>query len=591
MSVGRVPSPDFDDHRYERPNADWVCGHACDGCPCRIGPAPNGTCRATTECTPLLIKKEGEAKGTWKCTRPSTAGGACPQGPNPDGTCCKTIEKCQPVRSIRAKRGLVVRVTIAATVAVLLIGLGGTLRESFINPAPLSRSHSGPEFERLALTHGGGKGCVSCHAEANQDFTTLVKSAVAASKVSLTVSKITSDHPKDFSRMDKSCIECHTKESFHQANMPRDTSCTVCHTEHRGAGSLPPVAASNCTDCHGNSNDMKIAAARLPSIPAAAFEKKVAPGVVVHASPRPAEGLTKVFNGFTDGHPEFQVVREKSLDTNNLKFNHKMHLTGDIPVVNGKPLDCGYCHQPDASGAFMQRFSFERNCRACHALNFDENTPGLELPHGDATFARAFIRSLPTQYADYARKHPEQTRGLPIEEYVKQQMWSLRQRTISGENLERSVFFADATWAEASKIAGHDGPARAKFAGCAYCHTVTDRGESAPLITKPETPDRWMLHSRFNHEKHSTMHCVECHNADPRSSEGAENRKFMAAHPDKLPEMKSTRTSDILMPTQESCTKCHSKPGGVRDDCSACHGYHNTPLNLPAGQTTAALLK
>ena len=77
MSIGRVPSPDFDENRYERPNQPWVCGHTCDGCPCRVGPSPAGECRATTECQPVLLKKEGEAKGTWKCTRPKEWGGTC----------------------------------------------------------------------------------------------------------------------------------------------------------------------------------------------------------------------------------------------------------------------------------------------------------------------------------------------------------------------------------------------------------------------------------------------------------------------------------------------------------------------------------
>ena len=49
MSQGKVPSPHFDDSRYERPNKGWLCGHTCEGCPCRIGPSPKGQCRATTE--------------------------------------------------------------------------------------------------------------------------------------------------------------------------------------------------------------------------------------------------------------------------------------------------------------------------------------------------------------------------------------------------------------------------------------------------------------------------------------------------------------------------------------------------------------
>lgn len=554
MSGGKIPSPDFDESRYERPNQNWLCGHTCDGCPCRIGPSPTGACRATTECNPKLEVKPGETKGTWKCTRPKDAGGVCENGPNPDGTCCKTIPKCQPVRSLRARRGLVVRAVVAVSIAILLIGLSRGHRETFLNPAPLSRHHSGPEFARLAEKKGGGQGCVLCHTEFTADATGVLKTAVHVARTSLTFAKLTSPHPKDFSHIDVSCIACHEAQSFHQANVARDDSCSVCHTEHRGAGSLPPVAALHCTDCHGAASQMTDAALKGRTMPAALFAKHVAPGVIVTPLTRPADGFTKVIRSFSGDHPEFQVLREKARDTNPLKFNHRVHLTGAIPEINGKPLDCAYCHQPDASGAFMQRMTFEQNCRACHALSFDENVPGLTLPHGDVTFVRSFLRSLPTHYTDYARQRLGLTRQSDLDAFAKQQIGELRRRRLSGENLERAVFFADARITDAPSIAGQNGPARAKFAGCAYCHEVTDRGDLAPQIAIPRTPDRWMLHSRFDHSKHTAMQCVKCHDT-----------------------LHSERTADVNLPTQKSCLECHSPKGGVSDSCTACHGYHNTP--------------
>jgi len=89
MSEGRMPSPEFDSTRYERPNKDWICGNACDGCPCRIGPSPSGECRASSECSPVLDVKPSEKKGTWRCTRPKEWGGPCEAGPLPDGSCCR----------------------------------------------------------------------------------------------------------------------------------------------------------------------------------------------------------------------------------------------------------------------------------------------------------------------------------------------------------------------------------------------------------------------------------------------------------------------------------------------------------------------
>ena len=232
-----------------------------------------------------------------------------------------------------------------------------------------------------------------------------------------------------------------------------------------------------------------------------------------------------------------------------------------LPQEKAGRLDCASCHQPDASGAFMQRVSFEKNCRVCHSLNIDETTPGLELPHGDATFVRAFLRSLPTHYADHARTKLGLTSARDIDAFVKNKMSGLRERTLSGENLERSVFFADASTGEATVIAGVRGIARARFAGCAYCHEVVPQGDATPKITVPQTPDRWLPHAAFNHAKHTAMACVSCHAATT-----------------------SHTTADIILPSQQSCVACHSPKGGAGDSCMTCHNYHNSK---PAGLDVA----
>lgn len=568
MSQGRTPSPDFDESRYERPNKNWLCGHTCDGCPCRIGPSPSGECRATTECKPQLVTPPGETKGTWKCTRPKDWGGPCPDGPLPDGTCCKAIPPCRPVRSLRARRGLVTRIVVIACFALLLIGLAGTLRESFINPAPLSSSHSGPEFARLAAEHANlspdkaGQGCVACHANIAADFPALATDAGEASRHSLPFAKFVTPHPKDFSRMDASCVACHSAHAFHQPNVARDTSCSVCHLEHKGSGPLAPVASQHCAGCHGDAGQMRLAVEKAAPLPPAFFDKPAAPGVVVHPVGRPPEGYTRPVTSFASDHPEFQILREKQTDHNTLKFNHALHLNGDtIPTLGGKALDCASCHRPDSSGAFMQRVNFEQNCRACHSINIDETTPGLELPHGDPAFVRAFLRSLPTQYADYAKRRLGLANSREIDAFVKQKITGLRERALSGESLERAVFFADAATGDATIIAGQKGLARARFAGCAYCHEVTPQGNATPVITPPQTPDRWMMHSSFNHAKHTAMACTDCHTA-PSSS----------------------RTADIILPTQQSCVACHSPNNRAGDSCMTCHTYHNPK---PAGHAAA----
>jgi len=559
MSEGRVPIPPFDHSKYERPQHKWVCGHTCDGCPCRIGPSPSGECRATTECTPQLILKPDETKGTWACTRPKNSGGPCAEGPRPDGTCCRSIVRCKPVRSLRARRGLVTRAFAALCIGFLLIGLSKSVRESFINPAPLSRRHSSAEFAHLAAKVGGGNGCVLCHAEMSDGLDTLVTDALSAGRGPLSFASFASSHPKDFSRMDRSCLACHRTRGFHEVDVVQNPSCLVCHLEHQGPGQMVMLAEINCVACHGNAAQMLASHKLRDTIPEARFARKIQPGLIVPAVLRTQGAVTARITDFGVDHPEFRVFREKNVDPNTLKFNHRLHMSGaNIPPVNGRALECAYCHQADSSGAYMERISFERNCRICHSLNFDEHNPGMTLPHGDPAFVRAFLRSLPVQYADYATRKLGIQGRRAIADYVERQINSLRESTRTGEDLERSVFLSNGQSGPTTVVAGHGGISRARFAGCALCHEVLATENVTPVVTPPVSPDRWLLGTKFSHSSHVGVACVECH----------------------LSALSSEKTSDILVPHVESCARCHSAKGGVAHSCGTCHDYHHTPSGL-----------
>jgi hypothetical protein len=564
VKEGRAPSPGFDSKRYERPNKDWICGHAAEGCPCRIGPSPSGECRATTECAPRLALKPGETKGTWVCTRPADWGGPCGTGPHPDGRCCREISRCRPVRSLRARRGLVSAAVTAACLGALLVGLSGSVREPFVNPRALSRSHSGAEFAHLAMASGGGKGCALCHAEARADFDDLALSALAASRSSLRPGVLAGSHPRDFSRMDSSCLACHEAQAFHHADVAANTSCPVCHKEHQGAGPMAAVDGQTCVACHGDPAQMHSAALLSAGMSPVLFTRSSPPGQIVHAVGRPAEGLTEVITSFAVDHPEFRVLREGSADHNTLKFNHHLHLEGaNIPLINGHALDCAYCHKPDASNAFMARTTFEQSCRACHTLDFDERNPGMKLPHGDAAFVRAYLRSLPVQYADYAMRTLGITGRHEVDAFVRRQISSLQSRMRTVDELERTVFLSDGKTEPVAVVGRIGGVARARFEGCALCHEVAWRENAAPIVTPPQTPDRWLPGAAFNHAMHAAMACSECHAA-----------------------ASSERTSDVILPTKQSCVRCHSPEGGAAHGCTSCHTYHNHP---PTPQATRDL--
>ncbi len=546
---GRQPAPEFDDTRYERPQKDWLCGHACEGCPCRLGPSPSGECRAGPECKPLRVADPAapDGPGLWKCTRPAAEGGACPDGPRPDGSCCRVTPPCVPVRSLRARRGLVVRATVAACLGLLLLALFGPWRAEIISPGALTPAHSAPAFVH-ALDAAGAvdpRGCVHCHPAAHEGpagwaATTV---AVGTGEGPLAPSRLLGPSARDFSPMDAACQSCHRPHAFHQASIAQDTSCSTCHAEHQGSDhDLLQVASKHCTACHGDSSQMTAAGLHARTLPPALFDKILPAGQTTFAVTRPPEGLTAKITSFAGDHPEFRLHAADARDPNPLAFNHALHLTGpSIPTLDGQPLDCRSCHVPDASGVLMRPVTFAQNCRSCHGLPIDPATPSVAVPHGSAEAARAWLRALPAAYTDDAVRRLGLS-GKPLREHVAKKLAEVRRLHPSGEALERRVFFGDP-----SAPAGRD--------SCNLCHTVeASPAGAAPRIAPVTVPDIWMPRARFDHGRHTQISCTSCHAAQA-----------------------SVATADVLMPTKNTCAACHGPDGGVTDSCTACHGYHNPP--------------
>lgn len=537
----QLPAPDFDSQNYERPNQKWICGHAAEGKPCRSGPDDCGRCRATAECAPLLEKRAGETKGRWRCTRP---GGACETGPLPDGSCGRPISKCSPVPTLRTRRGQLTRAVVATTVALLLICLGGSWRGSFINPGDLSTPHSSDAFAKLhAATNQANQTCAACHKAGALGPSGLVSAAWHATPGPLQIVKLAEVRSGEMTAIDESCQKCHANHSFHQPNVVRDVSCSLCHAEHRGAGPMAATTDAHCTLCHGDAEVMAAASVKGARLPPEG-------GTPNHS--RPAAGFTRVIHSFEEDHPEFRVHANQLRDPDPLKFNHARHLTGEtIPKLpNGQMLDCVSCHQPDAAGIYVRRINFENHCQVCHSLQFDPETPGLTLPHGNPDFVSAFLHSLPRQYADFAARSGL-TRGVDQNQFAQEKLRQLQARVASGEDFEKRVFFSTATIGPEVQVGSVSGATPALYPGCAYCHEVKSGAQGRVEIAPPVFFDRWLAHGEFNHAKHAGVACAQCH-----------------------PAATSKDTADIILPTKNSCVTCHSPRGGVADSCATCHVYH-----------------
>jgi len=424
-------------------------------------------------------------------------------------------------------RKLRFRVVVAVGLIVLFInvfyGWWASQRNNavvFYSPGPISQAHAG-------FAHD----CVKCH-DPN------------ARRMERTIAQ---------SSMDAACLKCHVDHTFHQPDVIRGHACVQCHQEHVTSGPMLTTDSVNCVSCHGDAANMQASAESGRQMPPDAFPRPPSDGLVYFWPVRPVDGYTSVITAFDHGHPAFQIQRENLLDPDTLKFNHERHFQADVPPTARGKLTCSSCHRPDATGAYLQRLSFERDCESCHSLQFDPRNPDLTIPHGDPEKVNGFLRTLPLQYAQLAEK-----RGIrgeaAVADFVQKQLVALRGSFISGEQLEKEVFFS-ARYSGALLRIGQEKsmPTRSGLTGCAYCHEVKASATGTPLVTAPVIPDRWYSRAQFDHAKHITVACTECH---------------AVKH--------STKTSDILMPPQSNCLQCHSTKGGVVQTCTTCHIYHNT---------------
>ena len=406
----------------------------------------------------------------------------------------------------------------------------------------------------------------------------------------------------DLTRMDQACRKCHNPLQLHapqaaslglvslsrELPMVHAGSCSSCHREHAGPARMKLPTSETCAGCH-NSEDrlqrtLQLITLKNPNVPTKAGNRDLGDGLLRFIVPPKPAGQVTAFKDYANGHPPFDYERDEARDPGTLSYNHQRHEQSDIPLLNGRKLDCADCHKPGADGVYYQRVSYDQHCKQCHSLHLDPDIPSVAIPHGDPEKVRSFLRSLTTQFADHYIKENGNADRLQLGVFVKNQFEKLNQRGMrTGEELERRVFFTGDPPRENERIT----PRTNKgifFPACAKCHDVTPGdATTAPKIAPSNTPDRWVHRGPFTHVPHKQMACADCHGA---------------AH-------QSSLTSDILMPPQKLCAECHRafdpkasvqlasgaaltpgsrelatkqrREGGVMEDCQSCHHFHAPP--------------
>ena len=323
----------FNKSPNERPNQKWVCGRAAEGCACRAGPDRRGRCRGQAECAP---RQDGSR---WMCNRGAAAGGPCTEGPLPDGRCAHPVPPCQPVRSMRTKRGAAARWASAVAIGLVILtvyGAGGggdwlspgTLSAPHTQLAACSDCHEDFDGGPVAWVHGALAGspdaadgdsalCLSCHDPGDAPLqphgvpaTRLAKTGGGADGAAGPVA-----------------LEAAAAVFASPDTNPGGVACANCHREHQGRDNdLTAMGDRQCQACH----DRK-------------------------------------FSSLGDGHPEFDGWPHER--RTRIAFDHVGHMRRHFPAseADQAPERCVDCHRPDDTGGVMQVNGFEQACADCHA--------------------------------------------------------------------------------------------------------------------------------------------------------------------------------------------------------------------------------
>jgi hypothetical protein len=345
----------FQQSPYERPEQNWVCGWTAAGGACPRGPTPDGRCDVTHECAPVLDKER------WRCTRPPAYGGACDDGPLADGTCCRAVSRCQPDRTLRAKRGRLTRWTTSMALGVLILSVSGPMGSSIVSPGPVTYQHAPYE-----------SACETCHAAGVGGPAEWFSAGLA--------SPVTTPHDADSAEPELAsdsarCQQCHQfgrephgVDPAHLAILTRDAATAP--TSGGGAvlalAGFGPGPATNeagelaCATCHQEHTGRDAVLTRLGNRQCQ----------VCH---------TKKFSDFGDGHPTFTDYPYAR--RTRIRFNHATHQTDHFPQ-EGTDFSCRGCHNPDRRGQVMLVEGFEANCASCHEsdVSVDEGIPFIQLP-------------------------------------------------------------------------------------------------------------------------------------------------------------------------------------------------------------------
>ena len=354
-------------------------------------------------------------------------------------------------------------------------------------------------------------------------------------------------HLTPFERVeDLECLNCHVmsqhaegEKDFLSKHKGLELRCAQCHMEHNGDDGVILRDSRQCVSCHATMSGHKGGALDVANL-----------------ATHPQFRISVVDNA--GGTQRVPVDDPKgAIDSTAIKLNHAVHLREGLRGPQGPTtLQCNACHELSTDKREMLPVSFDRNCRSCHSLGFDERLPDKQLPHGDDSDV------YPTLFAEYAKLlllDGGRETAAPID--------GARILPGGGDTVAESrPLSPDAMLVQSSARRAEEEVFTRT--GCFLCHTYREKplsdqrvDETRYTITAPNIPAVWMTKARFDHGAHEELSCESCHEKTRTSTE----------------------TKDLLLPSIAVCRECHmegAKAGFVESDCTQCHAYH-AALEVP----------
>ena len=345
-------------------------------------------------------------------------------------------------------------------------------------------------------------------------------------------------HEKPFEHVqDQACENCHHTIGGHieskvvQTAVFGEARCAECHRDHKGMKGLVRADASLCVDCHGAIKTK--------------YPKSGSPDIHDFLTDHPAFKLSiKTGPNKTDMQRVLQSDKTKMVEKSGVKFPHDLHLAKKgIKSPNGrKVLECRNCHTPDEAGVRFKPVSMQEHCADCHRLEFEPAVTSRQVPHGSERDVMTTLREF---YSSIAIGET------PIDVTTVDGL--LRRPNEAKSEVERKNAM---NWAnvKAEKVAADLFEVRV----CKECHEVTrvpDNKDAPWKVAAVNITDHWLPKSRFEHFKHRTFDCADCHDV-----------------------ANSKKSSDVNIPDIKKCQECHvgSQPARnkIASTCETCHGFH-----------------